>query len=280
MKLSEAWELYVPDKQIVGYSSNTLKQYKIQVNVMIRHFGDVDLENIALPDLKKYLVKSKETLKTNNSLGHRVRFLRGFFRWAHEEGFLTTNPASKLKEPKEGKRVPKYIPEEALELIREATRGAREKALINLLYSTGCRIGEVYLMNRDHINWENRSIVVLGKGDKEREVYFDVKTCLWLKEYLNTRVDDCESLFICLRNPIRRATIHTLRRWVEDIAERANVDNIYPHKFRHSFCQHLVDRGAPLEAVSDLAGHARVSTTRIYASLRGEQRKAIYNKYF
>ncbi|MFJ5716522.1 tyrosine-type recombinase/integrase [Neobacillus sp. NPDC093127] len=279
MRISEAWELYLPDKQIAGYSANTLEQYEIQINVMIRHMGDIKIESIITPDLKKYIAKRRDTLKTNNSLAHLIRFIRGFFRWAHEEGYIDTNPAWKIKEPKESKRVPKYIKEEELELIREAAKGAREKALINLLYSTGCRIGEIAKLNRNHINWEHKSIIVIGKGDKEREVYFDTKTYLWLKEYMDSRKDDCESLFVTLRDP-RRATVDTLRRWVKDIAKRVIETNIYPHKFRHTFCQHLVDRGAPIEAVSDLAGHARVSTTKIYANMRGEQRRAIYTKYF
>ncbi|MFJ5713104.1 tyrosine-type recombinase/integrase [Neobacillus sp. NPDC093127] len=280
MKLSESWEHYLPDKQIAGYSPNTLKQYKLQVNLMIRYMGDIKIESIITPDLKRYIAQRKDTLKTNNSLAHTIRFIRGFFRWAHEEGYIETNPAGKIKEPKESKRVPKFIPEEILYRLDAACEGPREKALNSLLYATGCRVGEIHRMDKNHINWSDRSIIVLGKGDKEREVYFDVKTAYWLQEYLDTRTDDCDSLFVTLRDP-RRATIDTLRRWIKDIAKRARIDiNIYPHRYRHSFCTHLIDRGAPMEVISQLAGHSRIDTTKIYAALSGERRRELYRKYF
>jgi integrase/recombinase XerD len=280
MRLTEVWTNFENDKRILGFSPHTFKAYRIQLNLMIRHFGDVEIQTITLDGLKSYLAKDAGRLKPS-SVGHRVRYLRSFFRYAHEEGHTTTFTAAKLREPKEGQRVPKYIHEDDMERLREACNGPREKALICLLYATGCRIGEVHLMNKSDIDWENRSLIVLGKGDKQREVYFDTKTYLWLKEYLKTRTDEEEALFVSERRPIMRSSIHQLRYTVKRIAKRSNVEvNIYPHRFRHTFCQHLIDRGAPMQAVSDLAGHARISTTKIYSTLRGEQRKAIYRKYF
>jgi integrase/recombinase XerD len=283
MKLSEVYKLFEADKRIEGFSQHTFKAYKIQLNLLIRHFGDTDIEFFKLVDLKQYLAKDAERLKPS-SLGHRVRFLRSIFRYAHDEGYTSTFTASKLKEPKEGKRVPKFIIEEDIERLREAANGPREKALICLLYATGCRIGEVHRMNILDINWENRSLVVLGKGDKQREVYFDTKTYLWLKEYIGTRSDDCESLFISERRvngEYQRSTIHQLRYAVKRVAKRSKVDvNIYPHRFRHSFATHLMDRGAPLEVISDLCGHEKIETTKIYAALSGDRRREQYRKYF
>lgn len=280
MKLSEVWLVFQADKQIEGFSVHTLQSYKIQLNLLIRQFGDVDINTIRLIDLKQYLAKHAERLKPS-TIGARVRFIRSFFKYAHQEGITETFIASKLKEPKQGKRVPKFIMEEDLELLRESAKGPYEKALISLLYSTGCRIGEIHLMNRSHINWENKSMIVLGKGDKEREVYFDTKTNLWLREYLNKRVDDCDALFITERKPFRRSSIAQLRYVVKRVAKRAELNvNIYPHRFRHSFCTHLMDRGAPLEVISSLAGHQKIETTRIYAALSGERRRELYRKYF
>ncbi|TLS37730.1 tyrosine-type recombinase/integrase [Pseudalkalibacillus caeni] len=280
MNLSELWSLYEYDKRIEGYSKHTLKAYQIQTNLLVRHFGEKDVEEITFVDLKQYLAKDADRLKPS-SLGHRVRYIRSLFKWAHSEGYIPSNPSHKLKEPKQGKRVPKFIMEEDLEVLRESCKGAREKALISLLYSTGCRIGEVHLMDKQHINWDNKSIIVLGKGDKEREVYFDTKTNLWLREYLNQRDDEIPSLFITERNPKKRSSIAQLRYTVKRIAKRSNVNvNIYPHRFRHSYCTHLMDRGAPLEVISNLAGHAKIETTRIYAQLSGEKRRELYRKYF
>jgi site-specific recombinase XerD len=278
--LSEVYHRFENEKRILGFSEHTFKAYTIQLNLLIRHFGDKEIHELSLDDLKSYLAKEAERLKPS-SIGHRVRFIRSIFRFAHEEGYTDTFIAAKLREPKDGQRVPKYIPEDDLERLREACQTPREKALICLLYATGCRIGEIHLMNRNDIDWENRSIVVLGKGDKQREVYFDAKSYMWIKEYLQTRIDEESSLFVTERKPYKRSTIWSLRYVVKRIAKHADVDiNIYPHRFRHTFCQHMIDRGAPMEAVSDLAGHARISTTKIYASLRGEQRKAVYRKYF
>lgn len=280
MLLSEIWSLYEADKRIQGFSQHTFKAYKIQLNLLIRHLGDVEIENIRLVDLKQYLSKDAERLKPS-SLGHRVRFIRSVFRYAHEEGILTANTAAKLREPKMGKRVPKFIPEEELERLREACKNPRDKALLCLLYSTGCRIGEVHKMDRRDVNWENRSIIVIGKGDKQREVYFDTKTTIWLKEYLESRSDTNEALFVSPYSPHQRTSISQLRYTVKQVAKRSKVDiNIYPHRFRHSFCTHLLDRGAPMEVISDLAGHQKIETTRIYAALSGERRREQYRKYF
>jgi integrase/recombinase XerD len=280
MLLSVLYKKFEAEKRILGFSDYTFKAYKIQMNLLIKHFGDKDIHEISLGDLKAYLGKASEKLKPS-SLGHRVRFIRSIFRFAFEEGYTSTFIASKLKEPKTGPRIPRYIIEEDIELIRESCKTPRERALINLLYSTGCRIGEIYRMDRNQIDWEKRSIVVLGKGDKEREVYFDIKTRIWLKRYLNSRSDEDSALFVSERRPIVRSTIHQLRYTVKRIAKRSGVEvRIYPHRFRHSFCTHLLNRGAPMEMISSLAGHTKISTTQIYASLSGEKRREFYNKYF
>lgn len=123
--------------------------------------------------------------------------------------------------------------------------------------------------------------MVIGKGDKEREVYFDVKTYMWLKEYINSRTDNDVALFVGERVPFNRATVWSLRYAVKRVAERSGVDiNVFPHRFRHSFATHLMDRGAPLEVISDLCGHQKIETTRIYAALSGSRRRELYRKYF
>jgi integrase/recombinase XerD len=248
--------------------------------MLIRHFGDISINEVTFVALKGYLAKDMDRLKAS-TIGHRVRFLRSLFRWAHEEGITNMNMAAKLKEPKQGKRVPKFIAEEDMEMLRESCKGPMEKALISLLYATGCRIGEVHGMNRNHINWESKSIIVLGKGNKEREVYFDIKTYLWLKEYLKKRTDNDPALFILERKPFTRSSVPQLRYVVKRIAKRSEVNvNIYPHRFRHSMATHLLDRGAPMEIVSSLLGHQKIETTRIYAQLSGERRRELYRKYF
>jgi len=279
MLLSEAWVIYEADKKIEGFSPVTIKGYKIQHNLLVRHFEDTDLDEISLPALKTYLAETCGHLKSS-SLGHRIRFIRAFFRWASEEGYCQANPARKLREPKLGTIVPKALSEEDTVLLQEGCTSVLEHALIEFLYSTGCRIGEVYRLNRNAINWESRSCIVHGKGDKEREVYFSIKAAIWLKRYLTARKDNDMALFVTERAP-HRTTISQLRYVVKRVAKCSEVAaNVYPHKLRHSYATHLLNNGAPLEGIQTLMGHSKLETTRIYANLSGSRRREIYQKYF
>lgn len=279
MLLSEAWGLYLADKTIERYSVTTLKGYGIQVKILMRHFGDIDIEEITLLSLKSYLIEKGSHLKPS-SLGMRIRFLRAFFHWASDEGYVTKNPASKLREPRLGQHLPKALGEEDMEMLREACINPQEHALIEFLYTTGCRVGEVYRLNRNDINWDNRSCVVRGKGDKDREIFFNVKCFIWLKKYLEQRKDSDEALFVTERAP-HRLSIDMIRYMVKRVAKRAGIDvAMYPHIMRHSYATHLLNNGAPLEGIQTLLGHAKIDTTRIYADLSGPRRKEIYKKYF
>jgi len=279
MYLSEAWALYYADKTIERYSATTLKGYKIQTNMLIRHFGDIDIEDITMLGLKNYLIEKGSHLKPS-SMGMRIRYIRAFFHWASDEGYITKNPASKLREPRLGQHLPKALGEEDMEMLREACVTPQEHALIEFLYTTGCRVGEVYQLNRHDINWENRSCIVRGKGDKDREIFFNVKCVIWLKKYLEQREDDDEALFVTERAP-HRLSIDMIRYMVKRVAKRAEITvPMYPHIMRHSYATHLLNNGAPLEGIQTLLGHAKIDTTRIYADLSGPRRKEIYKKYF
>lgn len=279
MLLSEAWTAYEADKRLLGYSPHTLKAYQLQANLLIRHFGDVELQKITFEDLKSYLAKEASHLKPS-SLGHRIRFIKSLFRWAQDEGHIIGNPAAKLKEPKQGKRIPKALSEEDIEMLREACKTPLEHALIEFLYTTGCRIGEVASLNRNTIDWETRSVIVRGKGDKEREVYFSIKCAIWLKKYLKERNDSDPALFVTERAP-HRMSIAEIRYIVKRVAKRAGIEaNVYPHKLRHSYATHLLNNGAPLEIIQSLLGHEKLETTRLYAQLSGARRRELYQRYF
>lgn len=279
MLLTEAWQIYAADKQIEGFSPHTLKGYKIQHNLLVRYFGDIDIETVTLPDLKRYLVDTGSHLKPS-SLGMRIRFIRAFFRWASEEGYCPGNPARKLREPKLGQRVPKALSEEDTVMLQEACRTVFEHALVEFMYATGCRIGEVHRLNRNAIDWDNRSCIVMGKGDKEREVYFSIKAAIWLKKYLDGRKDNDMALFVTERKP-HRMSIAQIRYVIKRVAKRSEVEaNVYPHKLRHSFATHLLNNGAPMEGIQVLLGHQKLETTMLYAQLSGPRRKEIYQRYF
>lgn len=163
-----------------------MKAYKLQALLVIRYFKDVKLETITTIQLKEYLAKSSEHLKPS-SLAHRIRFIKSLFRWSHEEGHILKNPAAKLKEPKVGKRIPKFLTEWEIEHLREACNTPMEKALFEFMFSSGCRIGEIVSLEKNRINWSNLSEIVLGKGDKEREVYYNIRSEIWLKRYIDNR---------------------------------------------------------------------------------------------
>ena len=202
MLLSKAWETYESDKRIEGFSPQTLKAYQLQLNLLIRHFGDVEIDLLTTERLKDYLSKSSKSLKPS-SLAHRVRSIKSLFRWSHEEGYINKNPAAKIKEPKVGKRIPKFLTDREIELLREACFTHMEKALFEFMFSTGCRIGEIVKLDKNSINWGNYSAIVRGKGDKEREVYFNIRSDIWLKRYIESREDIDPAIFVTERDPHR-----------------------------------------------------------------------------
>lgn len=280
MLLSEAWEKYQLDKKIEGYSPLTLKTYCFQYNLLLRFFGNIDMCELTTEKLKEYLVQAGDHLKPS-SIGHRVRCIKSLFKWTHEEGNIPKNPAAKLKEPKLGKRIPKYLCELEIEHLREACQTTMENALFEFMYSTGCRIGEVVKLNRDDINFRTNSVIVHGKGDKEREVYFNTRCSIWLKRYLDERDDEETCLFITERRPKRRMSIDNLRYIIKRISNRAGIKkSIHPHQLRNSYATHMINNGAPLEVIQSLLGHEKSETTKLYAQLSGKLRHDFYSKYF
>ncbi|TKD65701.1 tyrosine-type recombinase/integrase [Pseudalkalibacillus hwajinpoensis] len=280
MLLSTIWEKYELDKKIEGYSPLTLKTYCFQYNTLLRYFGDVDMNAITTDQLKAYLVDVGEHLKPS-SLGHRVRCIRSLFKWTYDEGHIQKNPAAKLKEPKLGKRIPKFLSELELEHLREACEGPMENAMFEFFYSTGCRIGEVVKLNRDDINFHTNSVIVHGKGDKEREVYFNTRCSLWLKRYLDERDDLEPCLFITERRPKRRMSIDLIRYIIKRISKHSGLQKeIYPHQLRHSYATHMINNGAPIDVIQSLMGHEKTETTKLYAQLSGKLRHDFYMKYF
>ncbi|WP_156289496.1 tyrosine-type recombinase/integrase [Oceanobacillus salinisoli] len=279
MLLSEAIKSFVADKRIEGFSPQTLRAYELQAKLLVNYFGNTNMKKFSTKQLKQYLSESGKDLKPS-SLSHRIRFLRSLFRWSHEEGIIDNNPASKIKEPKVGKRIPKFLTEREIEYLRDACLKPLEKALFEFMFSTGCRIGEIVTLDRNSINWGSQSAIVRGKGDKEREVYFNISCDIWLKKYLNSRNDNDPAIFVTERSP-HRMSIAQMRYIIKRISDRAGINKtIHPHQLRHSYATHLLNNGAPLEVIQSLLGHEKSETTRIYAQLSGRLRQEFYRKYF
>ena len=278
MLLSKAWELYTKDKQLLGFSKHTLKGYGIQFNLLIRAITDKNIEDVELFELKEYLLEAAERLKPS-SVNHRIRFIRSLFHWAHNEGYITKNVSSRLTELKEAQRIPKALSEENLEMLREGCSSAREHAIVETFFASGCRLSELAQLNRNAINWERRTMVVFGKGSKERECYFTIKAAIWLKKYLSERKDTDIALFVTERAP-HRLSVERIREIIKEIAKRAGIEaNVYPHILRHTYATHLLNNGAPLEVVQEFMGHSKIETTKIYCQLSGERRRELYRRY-
>ena len=281
MLISQMFEKYKKDKELEGYSPHTLKAYKIQSNLLIRYFGDIEFEDMTIDMLKDYIASQIEKLKPS-SIGHRVKFLKSINRWAFELGYIKINPAYPLKEPKQGHRVPKCLSEEDIEMIRDNCKDSLERSLMELLYATGCRIGEIYKLNRSDINFNHKSIIVDGKGSKEREVFFNTKCEIWLKKYFKDRKDDIDALFSTVRKPYRRMSIDQMRYVLKRVVKRIDgiEKSVYPHRFRHTYAIHLLENQCPLEIIGDLMGHFKLESTKIYTQLSTERRRGLYQRYF
>lgn len=280
MRLSEASRAFLSQRQTEGLSPYTLKAYRLQVDLLIRDVGDLDIATITIQILREHV--AHHTHLQPASLGHKIRALRSFFRWAHEDAeVLERNPALKLKEPKLPKRLPKALDPSEVEILRDACRAPFEQALLEVLLATGCRVGEVWRMDRSDVRFDDRAARVIGKGNKEREVLFGPRAILRLRAYLGDRIDDDPALFVTQRRPHRRMSIHQIQYVVRRIASRSGLDkHVTPHVWRHTMATMAVSRGAPLDTVQHLLGHTDPKTTQLYAFVSAERLREDYRRFF
>lgn len=281
MLLSEAVEQWILQRRIEGYSPRTLEAYRLQMDLLIRNIGDMPIDQVTLSHLRNYIGGPASEGRKPATIAHRVRMIRSFFNWAVEEDILTRSPAHKLREPKLPQCLPKALTFEELELLRDACQTPREHALIELLFATGCRVSELAGMQRRDVDWDRMAIRVIGKGNKEREVYFGARAALWLRRYLRERADAHPSLFIAERHPVRATTPHQIWYAMKRVADRAGLRNrVWPHVMRHTLATTLLNQGASLAAVQSILGHVRPETTQRYAYLSGAARQQEYQRYF
>jgi integrase/recombinase XerD len=273
--IEDKMQMYIAVRRLEGLSEKTLKNYEYELLNFADHLRK-PLATVNVTDLRVYLAVRCKGLKpgTTNTI---MSYLKTFFTWLRDEEYIPTNPSSKLKPTKEPKRVRQAMSKKEIEQIRLACITPREKALVNFLYSTGCRLSEVVGVNKSDINWAERTLFVIGKGNKEREVCFDTTAELHLQNYLETRTDECDALFVTERRPYGRLGARAIQKVIKDVAERTGIKkSIYPHLFRHSFATHRLNSGAPLHMVQGWLGHSDPATTQIYASA---SRESLINEY-
>lgn len=275
--LQEKIFLYLAAIKLEGYSPLTLKGYRIELKVFSREVNK-KVSDISTSDIRNYLALSPHLKKS--TIGSKLTVLKSFFAWLLTEGYTQYNPAAKIKTPKIPKLKSKSLDIEELEMLRESCKTRRQRAFLEVFYATGCRINEIYKLNKDDIDLQEMSSNVIGKGNKEREVYLSYRAMFHLKQYLDSRKDDCPALFVTERRPIRRLTESGILREVKKIAGYAGLGHkVSPHILRHTFATLTLNNGADLTAVQELLGHASPHTTLRYARISDARKREQHRKY-
>jgi site-specific recombinase XerD len=274
---NEKLEIYLSARAIEGLSQRTLSGYKMELSMFAKYVNKAVVQ-ITTSDIRKYLAHNKNWMIT--TVDGKLSVIKTFFGWMVKEEMLLRDPAAKINAPKKPKRLPKSLSVEELEIVRDSCETLRERALIEVMYATGCRLSEVANMKTNDINSQEMSLRVIGKGDKERIVYLSVKAMHQLRKYLKSRKDDCEYLFVTKRRPASQMTGRSFERIVDKIKDRAKLSkNLTPHVFRHTKATLMMESGADLADVQQILGHENPSTTLIYAQVSEERKKQAHKRY-
>jgi len=276
--LEDKLNLFLSTKRLEGLAEKTLINYEMELKLFIKH-NDKAVVQIHTPDIRNYLASLQGI--QNSTLGKKLTVLKSFFGWMVKEEILLRDPTTKIKLPKKKKRLPKGLSVEEMELARIVCETKRETALVEMFYSTGCRLSELVSMDINRINWQDMSTTVVGKGNKERRVYLTYKAAFHLKAYLKSRDDDCPAIFISQRKPYRRMSDHSVQDEIGKIAKRMDLKNkkLHPHIFRHTLAQNMLENGATLEEVQHILGHEEISTTQIYTHVSEERKQTAHKRY-
>lgn len=271
-------QLFLIRKKTEGKSVRTLEQYQLHLSKLLQDLNK-PLDKITEDDLFLYLARYQKTRNVSNTYLDNMRLVfSSFFTWCNNKGYISKNPTIGLEPIKSEKKIKKPFSDEELEKLRRACTKERDIALIEFLYSTGVRASELIALNRNDVDFNGKTIIVYGKGNKEREVYLTATACLHLKEYLKTRADDNEALFVTTRKPYNRLTVAGLEHIIKNLGKSAGVEHCHPHRFRRTMATNVLRKGAPLEEVKELLGHTKLDTTMIYCSVNRENVKHTHQR--
>lgn len=235
---------------------------------------------ITTDDLRKYLTTYQTQRRSSKvTIDNIRRILSSFFSWLEDEDFILKSPVRRIHKVKTAKVVKDTYTDEALELMRDNCTNTRDLAIIDLLASSGMRVGEMVMLNREDIDFNERECVVIGKGNKERLVYFDARTKIHLQNYLNERTDTNTALFVSLKAPHERLMIGGVEARLRELGKRLNLPKVHPHKFRRTLATSAIDKGMPIEQVQQLLGHQKIDTTMHYAMVKQQNVKLAHRKY-
>lgn len=276
---SEFLKLFLEAKKIEGCSERTIQYYRVTIEKMLQKVT-IPVRKITTEDMRDYLAGYQQVNNCSKVTVDNVRRnISSFFFWLEEENYILKSPMRRIHKIKTNKQVKDTISDEDIEKLRDACKCTRDLAIIDLLYSTGMRVGELVNLNRSDVNFELRECIVFGKGGKERKVYFDAKAKLHLQEYLNGRVDDNPALFVTLDKPFERLKISGVEIRVRSLGKSVGLTKIHPHKFRRSMATRAIDKGMPIEQVQKILGHSQIDTTMQYAIVNQGNVKISHQKY-
>lgn len=270
---------FISAKRIEGCSEKTLKYYKITLNKLILDMPK-NIREIDTDDIRKYLADYQKNNKVSKVTVDNVRrIFSTFFSWLEDEDHILKSPVRRIKKIKTTKIVKDIFNDESMEIMRDECKTARDLALIDILASTGMRVGELVNLDRNDIDFNNRECKVIGKGDKERIVYFDARAKVHIINYLDTRTDPNSALFVSLNKPHRRLNISGIEKRLRDMGDELDIPKIHPHKFRRTLATKAIDKGMPIEQVQKLLGHSKIDTTMGYAMVDQNNVKNSHRKF-
>lgn len=276
---AELLDMFLSAKRVEGCSDKTLRYYETSIR---RLFVAVDchVTHMQTDDLRTYLSDyQQKTQCSKGNIDNIRRIMSSFFTWLEDENYILKSPVRRIHKIRSNKTVKETYTDEALETMRDQCGCLRDLAMIDLLASTGMRVGELVHLNKDDIDFENRECVVFGKGSKERPVYFDARTKIHLKNYLDSRTDDNPALFVSLLRPFNRLEISGVEVRLRKLGLRLGITKVHPHKFRRTLATRAIDKGMPIEQVQQLLGHAKIDTTMQYAMVNQNNVKISHRKY-
>lgn len=272
-------DLFLASKRVEGCSEKTLTYYKATIDASINEIGK-QIRHITTEDLRSYLTEYQRKRHSSRvTIDNIRRILSSFFSWLEDEDYILKSPVRRIHRVKTSTVIKETYTDEALETMRDNCTELRDLAMIDLLASTGMRVGEMVLLNQDDIDFNERECIVFGKGDKERLVYFDARTKIHLQNYLASRTDTEQALFVSLKAPYKRLQIGGVESRLREMGKRLDILKVHPHKFRRTLATVAIDKGMPIEQLQQLLGHQRIDTTLKYAMVKQSNVKLAHRKY-
>lgn len=272
-------ELFLSAKRIEGCSEKSLKYYQATIETMLGELNK-NVKHIVTDDIRRYLTEYQAKKKSSKvTIDNIRRILSSFFSWLEDEDYILKSPVRRIHRVKTGTNIKETYSDEALEFMRDSCAELRDLVIIDMLASTGMRVGEMVLLNRDDINFNERECIVFGKGSKERVVYFDARTKIHLQNYLASRKDDNPALFVSLKSPHERLKIGGVEVRLREFGKKLGLQKVHPHKFRRTLATMAIDKGMPIEQLQQLLGHRKIDTTLQYAMVKQSNVKIAHRKY-